>query len=105
MEMGPASADDEGRVAVSGRIVTCVGEFDAGNSAALVDALREVAMTGSGFTVDLTGVTFVDSQIVAALFDAVPNEPVVLVRANSLIERVAGTVGLTEVVEVRSVPQ
>ncbi|MGQ0845755.1 MAG: STAS domain-containing protein [Sporichthyaceae bacterium] len=91
-------------VAVLGRTVRCVGEFDVANSASLRAGFAEAARSGPGYAIDLTGVTFLDSSALSALFEAAEHAPVVLVAAGSLMERLAGTIGLTSVVEVRSVP-
>lgn len=97
-----AGGTDDG-VTVLGRTVRCVGEFDTANCAALRAAFAEAAAIGPGYAIDLTAATYLDSSALSTLFEAAPSGPVVLVRAGSLLERLSTTVGLTSVVEVRSV--
>lgn len=99
----PPPPPSDAEVELLGRTVRCVGEFDAGDRTKLQGVLDRAAAAGPGFQVDLSAVTFVDSSILNALFDAAKHKAVVVVRAESLVCRVVHLVGLEQALEVRVV--
>ena len=54
--------DDNGNT-----VLTAVGEIDMSNVAGFRDALSQAGTDGAGFTVDLTGVDYLDSAGLTAL--------------------------------------
>ncbi|WP_410622364.1 STAS domain-containing protein [Amycolatopsis sp. cmx-8-4] len=88
---GPDDAGD--------RTLTVTGEIDMSNAPEFGSALdRELAASGT-VTVDLTGVTYLDSAGVAVLFDRAGSHDLRLV-APRLLGRVLRVSGLTRVAEV-----
>ena len=80
-----ASAGDEGD-----RILTVTGEIDMSNAAGFGAALDRELADGAALTVDLTGVTYLDSAGVAALFDRATDPRRAPDRAPSARPRPAG---------------
>ncbi|WP_329045469.1 STAS domain-containing protein [Amycolatopsis sp. NBC_01488] len=89
-----ASAGDEGD-----RILTVTGEIDMSNAAGFGAALDRELADGAALTVDLTGVTYLDSAGVAALFDRATTHDVRLT-APRLLDRVLRVSGLAQVAKV-----
>ena len=81
------------------RVLTVTGEIDMSNAAEFGAALDRELAAGTGVTVDLTGVTYLDSAGVAELFDRVGRHDLRLV-APPLLDRVLRVSGLTEVAKV-----
>ncbi|MGW5715409.1 STAS domain-containing protein [Amycolatopsis sp. NPDC003865] len=89
-----ASAGDDGD-----RILTVTGEIDMGNAADFSAALERELAAGVALTVDLTGVAYLDSAGIAALFDRAGGHDVRLI-APRLLDRVLRVSGLTLVAKV-----
>ncbi|MEV4148647.1 STAS domain-containing protein [Amycolatopsis sp. NPDC049691] len=89
-----ASAGDDGD-----RILTVTGEIDMGNAGEFGAALERELAAGAALTVDLTGVTYLDSAGIAALFDQAGAHDVRLI-APRLLDRVLRVSGLTQVAKV-----
>ncbi|WP_328617360.1 STAS domain-containing protein [Amycolatopsis sp. NBC_00355] len=81
------------------RTLTATGEIDMSNAAAFGSALDRELAAGGDVTVDLTGVTYLDSAGVAVLFDRAQSHDLRLV-APRLLGRVLQVSGLTRVAEV-----
>lgn len=83
------------------RLVTVEGELDAATAPALADALQAAA-PGETITVDLEGLTFLDSSGIAVLLaahrrDAVDGTRLRLTRPSEAVSRVLGICGLLDV--------
>ncbi|WIY01351.1 STAS domain-containing protein [Amycolatopsis mongoliensis] len=89
-----ASAGDDGD-----RILTVTGEIDMSNAAGFGAAMDRELAAGTALTVDLTGVTYLDSAGVAALFDRATARDLRLT-APRLLERVLRVSGLAQVTKV-----
>ncbi|MEU0788992.1 STAS domain-containing protein [Amycolatopsis sp. NPDC005961] len=89
-----ASAGDDGN-----RTLTVTGEVDLSNVAEFSAALDRELAPGVSLTVDLTGVTYVDSAGIAALFDRTATHDLRLA-APRLLERVLRVSGLAQVTKV-----
>ncbi len=89
-----ASAGDDGD-----RILTVRGEIDMGNAGEFGAALERELLAGAALTVDLTGVTYLDSAGIAALFDRAADHELRL-SAPRLLDRVLRVSGLTQVAKV-----
>ena len=89
-----ASAGDDGD-----RVLTVTGEVDIGNAAEFGAALERELVTGAALTVDLTGVTYLDSAGIATLFDRAADHDVRLL-APRLLDRVLCISGLAQVAKV-----
>lgn len=89
-----ASAGDDGD-----RILTVTGEIDMSNAGEFSAALERELATGAALTVDLTGVTYLDSAGIAALFDRAAEHDLRLT-APRLLDRVLRVSGLTQVAKV-----
>ncbi len=81
------------------RVLTVTGEIDMSNAAEFRAALDRELARETAVTVDLTGVTYLDSAGVAVLFDRAGEHDVRLV-APRLLDRVLRVSGLTQVVKV-----
>ncbi|MDX3195667.1 STAS domain-containing protein [Streptomyces sp. MN03-5084-2B] len=83
------------------RVLSVTGEIDMSNAAEFGAALdRELGSgAGAGVTVDLTGVSYLDSAGVAVLFDRAGEHDLRLL-APRLLDRVLRVSGLTQVVKV-----
>ncbi|MEU4248699.1 STAS domain-containing protein [Amycolatopsis sp. NPDC026612] len=81
------------------RVLTVTGEIDMSNAAEFGAALDRELARGTAVTVDLTGVTYLDSAGVAVLFDRAGEHDVRLA-APRLLDRVLRVSGLTQVVKV-----
>ncbi|WP_372665731.1 STAS domain-containing protein [Amycolatopsis kentuckyensis] len=89
-----ASAGDDGD-----RILTVTGEIDMSNAGEFGAALARELATGAALTVDLTGVTYLDSAGIATLFDRAADHELRLT-APRLLDRVLRISGLTQVAKV-----
>jgi anti-sigma B factor antagonist len=89
-----ACAGDDGD-----RILTVTGEIDMSNADEFGSALDRELAAGTALTVDLTGVTYLDSAGVAVLFDRAAAHDLRL-SAPLLLDRVLRVSGLTEVTKV-----
>ncbi|MGK3207008.1 STAS domain-containing protein [Amycolatopsis sp. MEPSY49] len=89
-----ASVGDDGD-----RILTVRGEIDMGNAGEFGAALERELAAGAALTVDLTGVTYLDSAGIAALFDRAADHELRLT-APRLLDRVLRVSGLTQVAKV-----
>jgi ABC-type transporter Mla MlaB component len=84
-----------GRAEVRGDVVHVAGEIDWSNLHVLRSALAQVSeQVDSGFVIDLTEVTFLDSGAVSTLFKLAPRRPRLLVRKGSVPERLLTERGL-----------
>ncbi|MEV7038211.1 STAS domain-containing protein [Amycolatopsis sp. NPDC051061] len=81
------------------RILTVSGEIDMSNATDLGVALDRERAAGTALTVDLTGVTYVDSAGLAVLFDRAASGDLRLT-APRLLDRVLRVSGLAEVAKV-----
>ncbi|MGW4057884.1 STAS domain-containing protein [Amycolatopsis sp. NPDC004747] len=81
------------------RVLSVTGEIDMSNAAKFGAALDRELLAGTGVTVDLTGVTYLDSAGVAVLFDRAGGHDLRLV-APRLLDRVLRVSGLTQVAKV-----
>ncbi|MGW3963489.1 STAS domain-containing protein [Amycolatopsis sp. NPDC005003] len=81
------------------RVLTVTGEIDMSNAAEFGTALDRELAAGPGVTVDLTGVTYLDSAGVAVLFDRAADHELRLI-APRLLDRVLRVSGLTRVAKV-----
>jgi anti-sigma B factor antagonist len=81
------------------RVLTATGEIDMSNAADLGAALDRELAARAAVTVDLTGVTYLDSAGVAVLFDRAAGHDLRLV-APRLLDRVLRVSGLTQVTKV-----
>ncbi len=81
------------------RVLSVTGEIDMSNVAEFGAALDGELAVGAAVTVDLTGVTYLDSAGVAVLFDRVGEHDLRLV-APRLLDRVLRVSGLTRVAKV-----
>jgi anti-anti-sigma factor len=94
-----------GRAAVVADRVRVIGEIDMSNSDLLRAALDKVLRrTGSGFVVDLTEVTYLDSSALSVLWHYVDKRPRILVREGSLAARVINLSGLDKVTHIETPP-
>ncbi|MGK5683243.1 STAS domain-containing protein [Actinoplanes sp. URMC 104] len=82
-------------------VLTAVGEIDMSNAATFSTALTGAGRDaeGAGFVVDLTGVQYIDSAGLAALFPHVDQLRLV---SNDLIAPVLTIAGLDDITTVRS---
>lgn len=81
------------------RVLAVTGEIDMSNAAEFGAALDRELAPGSAVTVDLTGVSYLDSAGVAVLFDRVGEHDLRLV-APRLLDRVLRVSGLAQVAKV-----
>ncbi|WP_410573456.1 STAS domain-containing protein [Amycolatopsis sp. cmx-4-61] len=81
------------------RVLSVTGEIDMSNAAEFGAALDRELAAGAAVTVDLTGVTYLDSAGVAVLFDRAGDHDVRLL-APRLLDRVLRVSGLTRVAKV-----
>ncbi|ADJ47636.1 anti-anti-sigma factor [Amycolatopsis mediterranei S699] len=81
------------------RVLSVAGEIDMSNAAEFGAALDGELAAGAAVTVDLTGVSYLDSAGVAVLFDRVGEHDLRLV-APPLLDRVLRVSGLTQVAKV-----
>ncbi|MEV4055272.1 STAS domain-containing protein [Amycolatopsis sp. NPDC049688] len=86
--------DDDGD-----RVLAVRGEIDMSNAAEFGAALDRELAAGPAVTVDLTGVTYLDSAGVAVLFDRAGENDLRLL-APRLLDRVLRVSGLTQVAKV-----
>ncbi|WP_033262476.1 STAS domain-containing protein [Amycolatopsis vancoresmycina] len=81
------------------RVLAVTGEIDMSNAAEFGAALDRELAAGPAVTVDLTGVTYLDSAGVAVLFDRAADHDLRLL-APRLLDRVLRVSGLTQVAKV-----
>lgn len=79
-------------------VVTAVGEIDMSNAGRLRDALGLAAPDGGRFVVDLTGVRYLDSAGLNALF---PHVSRIRLIAGPLLAPVLTISGLSDITSVR----
>lgn len=79
-------------------VVTAVGEIDMSNADRFRDALGQAAADAGRLVVDLTGVEYLDSAGVHALFEYVPGLSLI---ASPLLAPVLAISGLSDVTSVR----
>jgi anti-sigma B factor antagonist len=79
-------------------VVTAVGEIDMSNADRFRDALGQAAADGGPLVVDLTGVEYLDSAGVHALFAFTPGLALI---ASPLLAPVLTISGLADVTSVR----
>ena len=79
-------------------VVTAVGEIDMSNADRFRDALGQAAADGGPLVVDLTGVEYLDSAGVHALFAFTPGLALI---ASPLLAPVLTISGLSDVTSVR----
>jgi anti-anti-sigma regulatory factor len=80
------------------------GEIDAVGAATVVAALRASGAPPGGHRIDLTGVRFIDSRGIEALFDLAGEGLEITVAHGSLIERILHTVAMDKVAKLRTEP-
>jgi anti-sigma B factor antagonist len=81
------------------RVLTVTGEIDMSNAAAFGSALDRELAAGAAVTVDLSGVTYLDSAGVAVLFERADAHDLRLV-APRLLARVVRVSGLPRIAKV-----
>ncbi|MFI7069890.1 STAS domain-containing protein [Micromonospora sediminicola] len=82
------------------RVLTAVGEIDMSNAASFADALGDaVRADGDPLVVDLTGVEYLDSAGLAALF---PHAERIALIAGPLLEPLLTISGLADLTTVKS---
>ncbi|MEU5262072.1 STAS domain-containing protein [Amycolatopsis sp. NPDC021455] len=81
------------------RVLTATGEIDMSNATEFGAALDRELAARTAVTVDLTGVTYLDSAGVAVLFDRAGGHDLRLV-APRLLDRVLRVSGLAQVTKV-----
>ena len=81
------------------RVLTATGEIDMSNAAEFGAALDRELGARTAVTVDLTGVTYLDSAGVAVLFDRAEGHDLRLL-APRLLDRVLRVSGLAQVTKV-----
>jgi anti-anti-sigma factor len=82
-------------------VVTAVGEIDMSNADRFRDALGQAAGDGGRLVVDLTGVEYLDSAGLRALFGFTPGLTLI---AGPLLTPVLAISGLSDVTSVREAP-
>jgi anti-anti-sigma factor len=82
-------------------VLVVQGEVDAETAPHLVRALCELSVGPGPRRIDLSGVRFIDSRGIEALFALAADDLEIIVGAGSLVERVLHTVGLDLVAKVR----
>ena len=82
-------------------VLTAAGEIDMSNAAEFRDALSQAGMGGAHFTVDLTGVGYLDSAGLTALL---PYAPRLTIIATTLLAPVLSVSGLDAVTTVVPAP-
>jgi anti-sigma B factor antagonist len=80
------------------QVVTAVGEIDMSNADRFRDALGQAAADGGPLVVDLTGVEYLDSAGLHALFAFTPGLALI---ASPLLVPVLAISGLSDVTSVR----
>jgi anti-anti-sigma factor len=84
-----------GQVRVEAGLVQVVGEIDLSNAWRLREVMQKaVEAVGAGFTVDLTGVDYLDSSALAVLWEFRDYRPRLMIATGSVVERVLDMVGL-----------
>lgn len=84
-----------GQVRVAAGVVQVVGEIDLSNAWRLREVMQEaVEAVGAGFTVDLTGVVYLDSSALAVLWEFREYRPQLVIEPGSVVERVLDIVAL-----------
>jgi len=81
------------------RVLSVTGEIDMSNAGEFGAALDRELAAGTAVTVDLTGVTYLDSAGVAVLFDRAGEHDLRLL-APRLLDRVLRVSGLAQVTKV-----
>ena len=81
------------------RVLSVTGEIDMSNAAEFGAAVDRELAAGTAVTVDLTGVSYLDSAGVAVLFDRAAEHDLRLL-APRLLDRVLRVSGLTQVTKV-----
>lgn len=84
--------------------VVVAGEIDMANADELRRALEETVGAASSLTIDLCGVTYLDSAGVSVLFDQAHKDLRIRVAADSAVATVIRICGLTHVADVAFVP-
>jgi anti-sigma B factor antagonist len=82
-------------------VVTAGGEIDMSNAGRFRDALSQAGADGAGFTVDLTGVDYLDSAGLTALL---PYASRIRIIATAVLAPVLSVTGLDPVTTVVPVP-
>lgn len=91
------------RISTEGRTLRLEGEIDVANAADLADAIRDACAGGPEVTVDMSGVSFIDSSGLHALHRAVSSHEgarLVLVDVPARILRVMGILGMDRYREI-----
>jgi anti-sigma B factor antagonist len=78
-------------------VLDAIGEVDMSNAIAFRDALSQAGATGTAFTVDLTGVNYLDSAGLTALL---PYAPRIRIIATPVLAPVLAVSGLDPVTTV-----
>jgi anti-sigma B factor antagonist len=82
-------------------VLTVAGEIDMSNAARFREALSQAGADGAGFTVDITGVDYLDSAGLTALL---PYASRVKIIATAVLAPVLSVTGLDPVTTVISLP-
>jgi anti-anti-sigma factor len=80
------------------------GEIDAGSVPYLKEAMRTQDASPEGYRIDLTGVRYIDSRGIEALFEHAAHGLEITVAGNSLLQRILQTVAMDQVAKVRVRP-
>ena len=100
-DTGPMLGSASLLVFASSRTLVLSGEFDAGTSAGLVEALGTACATGEDLVVDMTGVTFLDGRALrfierAAWVLGKKSATLRIAHAPRIVQRLAYAAGATD---------
>ena len=79
-------------------VLTAAGEIDMSNAAGFRDALSQAGTSGADFTVDLTGVDYLDSAGLTALLPYAPRIKIIVTTVLAPVLSVSGLDPVTTVV-------
>jgi anti-anti-sigma factor len=93
-----------GRISTVGRALKLEGEIDVANASDLIEAIREACADGaSDVTIDMSGVSFIDSSGLHALHQAIATQDgarLVLVDVPAHVLRIMGILGMDRLREI-----
>ena len=78
------------------------GEIDAASAASVARTVRAPGPSADGYRIDLTGVRYIDSRGIEALFELAADGLEITVADGSLLQRVLHTVAMDQVAKVRT---
>ena len=79
-------------------VLAAAGEIDMSNAAEFRDALGQAAAGGASFTVDLTGVDYLDSAGLTVLLPHAPRIKIIATSVLAPVLTISGLAGVTSVV-------